>query len=140
MKKLVASPQIYQKAGLKINQDGKKRSAYDILGYKESSWKLIYSIWPDLKKLKLDKNIAKQIKVNSFYESYSQRHLAEIEELNRDKELKINFRKNFDDCSGLSNEVKEILNKHKPKSIGEARDLPGMTPAAAAILLKYVKK
>ena len=140
LKKLVASPQIYQKAGLKINQDGKKRSAYDILGYKESSWKLIFSIWPDLKKLKLDKNIAKQIKVNSFYESYSQRHLAEIEELNRDKELKINFRKNFDDCSGLSNEVKEILNKHKPKSIGEARDLPGMTPAAAAILLKYVKK
>ena len=37
-------------------------------------------------------NIAKQIKVNSFYERYSQRHLAEIEELNRDKELKINFR------------------------------------------------
>ena len=140
LKKLVASPQTYQKAGLKINQDGKKRSAYDILGYKDSSWKLIYSIWPDLKKLKLDKRIAKQIKVNSFYERYSQRHLAEIEELNRDKELKINLRKNFDDCSGLSNEVKEILNKHKPKSIGEARDLPGMTPAAAAILLKYVKK
>ncbi len=140
LKELIASPQTYQRAGLKINQDGKKRSAYDILGYKDSSWKLIYSIWPGLKKLKLDKNIAKQIKVNSFYERYSQRHLAEIEELNRDKELKINFSKKFDDCSGLSNEVKEILNRYKPKSIGEARELPGMTPAAAAILLKYVKK
>ena len=93
-----------------------------------------------MKKLKLVKTIAKQIKVNSFYERYSQRHLSEIEELNRDKGLKINFNKKLDNCSGLSNEVKEILNKYKPKSIGEARELPGMTPAAAAILLKYVKK
>ena len=140
LKELVASPSIYQKAGLKINQDGKKRSAYDILGYKDSNWELIYKIWPELKKLKLVKTIAKQIKVNSFYERYSQRHLSEIEELNRDKGLKINLNKKLDDCSGLSNEVKEILNKYKPKSIGEARELPGMTPAAAAILLKYVKK
>ena len=140
LKELVASPSIYQKAGLKINQDGKKRSAYDILGYKESNWELIYKIWPELKKLKLVKTIAKQIKVNSFYERYSQRHLSEIEELNRDKGLKINFNKKLDNCSGLSNEVKEILNKYKPKSIGEARELPGMTPAAAAILLKYIKK
>ena len=140
LKELVASPSIYQKAGLKINQDGKKRSAYDILGYKDSNWELIYKIWPELKKLKLVKTIAKQIKVNSFYERYSQRYLSEIEELNRDKGLKINLNKKLDDCSGLSNEVKEILNKYKPKSIGEARELPGMTPAAAAILLKYVKK
>ena len=93
--------QIYQKAGLKINQDGKKRSAYDILGYKDGNWKLIYKIWPELKKLKLDKKIAKQIKVNSFYERYSQRYLSEIEELNRDKGLKINFNKKLDDCSGF---------------------------------------
>ena len=140
LKELVASPTKYQKAGLKINQDGKKRSAYDILGYKDGNWKLICKIWPDLKKLKLVKSIAKQIKVNSFYERYSQRHLSEIEELNRDKGLKINFSKKLDNCSGLSNEVKEILNKYKPKSIGEARELPGMTPAAASILLKYIKK
>ena len=97
-------------------------------------------IWPKLKRLHLDKNIAKQIKVNSFYERYSQRHLSEIEELNREKGLVIDFNKKLDECAGLSNEVKEILNKHKPKSIGEAREFPGMTPAAAAILLKYIKK
>ena len=138
LKELVASPQIYQKAGLKINQEGKKRSAYDILGYKNSSWELVFRIWPKLKRLSLDKRIAKQIKVNSFYERYSQRYLSEIEELNREKGLVIDFNKKLDECAGLSNEVKEILNKHKPKSIGEA-ELPGMTPAAAAILLKYIK-
>ncbi len=140
LKELVASPQTYQKAGLKINQDGKKRSAYDILGYKNSNWDLIIGIWPKLKRLSLDKLIVKQIKVNSFYERYSQRYLSEIDELNREKGLKIDFNKKPQDCAGLSNEVKEILNKHRPKSIGEARELPGMTPAAAAILLKYLKK
>ncbi len=140
LKKLNASPQTYKKAGLKINQDGKKRSAYDILGYKNGDWKLISSIWPELKRLNLDKKIANQIKINSFYERYTQRHLSEINELNREKGLKINFNKNLDDCPGLSNEVKEILNKNRPKSIGEARELPGMTPAAAAILLNFIKK
>ena len=106
----------------------------------KTALEVVTDIWPELKKLHLNKNIAKQIKVNSFYERYSQRHLSEIEELNRDKELKINFSKKLDDCSGLSNEVKEILNQHKPKSIGEARELPGMTPAAAAILLRFIKK
>ena len=48
----------------------------------------------------------------------------------------INFRK----CSGLSNEVKEVLERYKPQSFGEAKNLPGMTPAAASILLSYVKK
>ena len=110
------------------------------MGYKDGDLELIYNIWPELKKLNLDKKIAKQIKVNSFYERYSQRHLSEIEELNREKGLRIDFNKKLDKCSGLSNEVKEILNKHRPKSIGEARQLPGMTPAAAAILLKYIKK
>ena len=51
MKSLHASPQVFKgKAGLKINHDGKKRSAYEILGYKEASWELINNIWPELKK------------------------------------------------------------------------------------------
>ena len=140
MKKLVASPQIYQKAGLKINQDGKKRSAYEILGYKEASWELINDIWPELKKLRVDQRLKKQIKTNSFYERYSSRYLAEIDDLNKERSLKIRKNTDFDGCAGLSNEIKEILKRYKPASIGEARQLPGMTPAAANVLLRYVKK
>ncbi len=140
LKKLNASPQVYQGAGLKINKDGKRRSAYEIIGYKNSTWDMIHSIWPETKSLKLSPKIRKQIKVNSFYQRYSGRHLAEIEQLNKEKSLLIKKSANFDNCSGLSNEIKEILKKHKPNSIGDARELPGMTPAAASILLRYVKK
>ena len=85
-------------------------------------------------------NLKKQIRTNSFYDRYSKKNLAEIEELNREKSVKIQENADFENCSGLSNEVKEILTRHKPQSIGEARELPGMTPAAASILLRFIKK
>ena len=140
LKELCASPQIYKKFGLQINQDGRKRSAYEILGYKDSSWDLIESVWPEIKKLDIEEKIKKQIKTNAFYSRYTHRQFAEIEELKKDMNLKLSDNINFDKCSGLSNEIKEILKQHKPSSIGEARDLPGMTPAAASLLLRFVKR
>ena len=137
---LKAAPQKYANAGLKINLDGKKRSAFSVLGYKESSWELIESVWPELESLKLDSVTKKQIKTNAFYDRYVGRQLLEIDELKKETELKLHERVDFEKCSGLSNEIKEILRKNKPKSIGEARRLTGMTPAAASILLRFVKK
>ena len=125
LKELCASPQIYKKFGLQINQDGRKRSAYEILGYKDSNWDLIESVWPEIKKLDIEEKIKKQIKTNAFYSRYTHRQFAEIEELKKDMNLKLSDSINFDKCSGLSNEIKEILKQHKPSSIGEARDLPG---------------
>ncbi len=140
LKKLSASPQHYEKFGIKINKDGKKRSAYEILGYNNISFTKLKKIWPEISRIKLNKKIENQIKINSFYQRYSGRQSLEIHELERDKSLKINYNTNYKNCSGLSNEAKEVLTKHKPKNIQEARQLPGMTPAAANILLRFVKK
>ncbi len=140
LKTLNASPQHYAKFKIKINQDGRKRSAYEILGYNKVTWDKLKSIWPELTKIKVDDTIKKQIKINSFYERYSERQLSEIDELEKDKLLKIREDIDYTECGGLSNEVKEILKNHMPSNIQEARQLPGMTPAAAAILLRYVKK
>ena len=92
------------------------------------------------KKINIEEKIKKQIKTNAFYSRYTHRQFAEIEELKKDMNLKLSDSINFDKCSGLSNEIKEILKQHKPSSIGEARDLPGMTPAAASLLLRFVKR
>ena len=93
-----------------------------------------------VKILNLGSEIRKQIKTNAFYDRYVGRQVIEIEELKREKEFKLNENIDFDKCSGLSNEIKEILRKNKPKSIGEASQLTGMTPAAATILLRFAKK
>ena len=137
---LNASPQYYAKFGIKINQDGKKRNAFEVLGYKEVTWSQIRKIFPNLRRHKISDRIEKQIKINSFYKSYSERQQREIEELKKERLLEIHKNINFNECDGLSNEIKEILSKNKPNNIEEARQLPGMTPAAASILLRYVKK
>ncbi len=138
--KLNASPQHYAKFGIKINQDGKKRTAFEVLGYKEVTWDQIRRIFPNLKRQNITDRVEKQIKINSFYKRYSERQQNEIEELKKERLLEIHKNINFNECDGLSNEIKEILSKNRPNNIEEAKQLPGMTPAAASILLRYVKK
>ena len=139
LNKLKASPQHYSNFNIKINQDGRKRSAFEILGYKDVNWSKLKKIWPELKTLGINREIENQIKINSFYKRYSERQLNEINDLEKDRLLKIKSSVDYNKCSGLSNEVKEILTTNKPHNIQEARQLPGMTPAAASILLRFVK-
>lgn len=140
LKSLKASPQVFKRAGIKINQDGRKRSAYEILSYKDVLWKDIIKIWPEIGEIKVNQSITNQIKNNAFYSKYTNRQIEEIEQLKKETRLKIGSNFNYNGCPGLSNEMKEILVKNRPRNIGEARDLPGMTPAAASILLNYLKK
>jgi len=140
LKQNYATPHKIKGASLDINEDGKKRSAYEVLGYNKSSWSFVTLIWPHLKKLKLSEKEKEQIRITSFYEKYVNRQMEEIKELK--KECGLKFKNSFDarKCAGLSNEVKEILLKNSPKTLGEAALLPGMTPSAASLLLKYIKK
>ena len=140
MKRLKASPQVFKSHGIKINQDGKKRSAFDLLGYKDVKWENLTSIWKEIKDVNISYKTIKQITNTAFYSKYTTRLAEEINQLKTEVELKINDNINFRNCSGLSNEVKEVLERYKPQSFGEAKNLPGMTPAAASILLSYVKK
>ena len=140
MKALKASPQVFKSYGIKINQDGKKRSAFDLLGYKDVKWENLKSIWKEIKDVNISYKTIKQITNTAFYSKYTTRLAEEIDQLKTEVELKINDNINFRKCSGLSNEVKEVLERYKPQSFGEAKNLPGMTPAAASILLSYVKK
>ena len=107
LNELNASPQEYNKFQIKINQDGKKRSAYEVLGYPETTWNKLKLKWPQLKELNLNETIERQIKSNSFYSRYTQRQEMEIEELKKDQALKIRRNVNYQNCRGLSNEVRK---------------------------------
>ena len=135
-----APPNKIKDAGLKINLDGKKRSAYEVLGYNFSSWKIVENVWPELKSLKINKKIKEQIRISAFYQKYVNRQNKEISSLEQDSRLHLSESIDYENCPGISNEIKEILKSKKPKNIGEASQLPGMAPAAAAILLSFLKK
>lgn len=110
-------------------------------GYKESSWDFVEKIWPNINSIiNLSKDEKEKIRVNSFYHRYVKRQNKEIESLKKDTNLILDENIDLEGCAGLSNEAKESLKDKRPKSIGEAARLPGMTPAASNLLLRYLKK
>ena len=117
-----------------------KRNAYEILGFPNSSWDIISEIWPQIKCLKLNTKLKKQLRADSFYERYKGRYLNEIAQLEKEEKMLLDDNIDFGKCSGLSNEAKEALTKYSPRNISEARELPGMTPAATSLLLRFVRK
>ena len=68
------------------------------------------------------------------------RQNIELSSLKRDRLLQLKSNIDYDNLSGISNEAKESLKRSEPTNIAEASQLPGMTPAATAILLRYLKK
>ncbi|MDC3090979.1 tRNA uridine-5-carboxymethylaminomethyl(34) synthesis enzyme MnmG [Rickettsiales bacterium] len=141
LKSLKASPKHILDCGVKINQDGKKRTAFEILGYSKVTWNMVEKIWPELSvSNELTKNDKEQIRIKASYEKYILRQKSEIDSLRKDSGLKLAKNINLNKCLGISNEIKDVLKKNKPRSIGEASRLPGMTPAAATLLLRFVKK
>ena len=103
----------------------------ELLAYKDVSWNRLEKIWPKISSLKMPQSVKKQIRNTAFYDKYTHRLLDEIAQLNKEADLKIGNKFDFRKCSGLSNEVKESLRKIQTRKFWEAKNLPGMTPAAA---------
>lgn len=136
--KLTATPAALIGHGLTVNQDGRSRSAYDLIRYPDIEWADIEKVWPELKEL--PKSIKDQISVDAMYAGYVARQEADIAAFRRDEALKIPAHLDYDDIGGLSNEVKDKLLKAKPETLGAASRIPGVTPAAVIALLRHVKK
>ena len=100
--------------------------------------KKIREIWPDIPFF--DKKIDEQIEINAHYRGYLKKQKADILAFKRDENLIIPEGINYNDLSGLSNEVKDKFKKIKPKTMGQALRIDGITPAAVYILLSHVKR
>jgi tRNA uridine 5-carboxymethylaminomethyl modification enzyme len=84
--------------------------------------------------------VAEQVEIQAKYAGYIQRQTQEIERLRRYTELPIPSITAYDSVIGLSTEIRQKLNEHKPETIGLAARIPGMTPAALSLLLVHLKK
>ena len=100
--------------------------------------KKIREIWPEIPYF--DKKIDEQIEINAHYRGYIKKQKADILAFKRDENLVIPEKVNYDDLSGLSNEVKAKFKQIKPKTMGQALRIDGITPAAVYILLSHVKR
>ena len=138
MENLMISPSKVSNYGINIAKDGVKRNAIQILTQKSVNMDKIREIWPEIKYV--SREIDEQIEINSHYKGYLKKQNADIIAFKRDENLIIPDNLNYDQFSGLSNEVKYKFKKIRPKTMGQALRIDGITPAAVYILLSHLKR
>ena len=138
MDKLRISPSKISKFGVNIAKDGVKRSANQILSQKSVDMSKIREIWPEINYI--SREIDEQLEINSHYRGYLKKQNADILAFKRDENLIIPENIDYDAFSGLSNEVKSKFKKIRPKTMGQALRIDGITPAAVYILLSHLKR
>ena len=124
--------------GLKVKQNGTKRTAYNLMSYDSVSRETINHFWPELASMPDD--IFEQLEIEARYSGYIKRQEADIEVFKKDEKLKIRDDIDYSHIGGLSREMVQKLTKVKPSTIGEASRIPGVTPAAIAAILGFIKK
>ncbi len=132
------SPTKIKDFGINIAKDGIFRKSNEILTQKGVDMKKIREIWPEIPFF--DKKIDEQVEINAHYRGYLKKQKADILAFKRDENLIIPDEINYDNLSGLSNEVKAKFKQIKPKTMGQALRIDGITPAAVYILLSHVKR
>ncbi len=138
MDKLTISPSKASDFKINIAKDGVLRNASQILSQKGVNMSKIREIWPKIPKF--SKEIDDQVEINSHYKGYLSKQNADILAFKRDENLIIPENINYSNLSGLSNEVRSKFIEIRPKTLGQALRIDGITPAAVYILLSHVKR
>ena len=127
-----------EKYGIKVKQDGTRRTAYNVMSYDNVSRETINAIWPEL--ISIPDDTYEQLEIESRYAGYIKRQETDIDVFRKDEKLKIRDDIDYSQVGGLSREMVQKLTKVKPATIGEASRIPGVTPAAIMAVLGYLKK
>lgn len=138
LESLDATPQQLAQAGFKVNQDGVRRSAAQLLSYQDISFDQMASYWPELKAL--EPETVTQIEIECAYSGYMQRQEADIRAYRKDEDLILPLDLDYDAVGSLSNEIRQKLKQVKPETLGAAGRIPGVTPAAVVALLRYARR
>ncbi len=136
-KALAITPNEAAKHGLALNRDGHRRSAFELLAYPEVGWTELRGIWPELSAI--DPSIAVHLEIDAKYDVYLKRQTADVDAFRRDEGLVLTDI-DYADVPGLSNEARAKLEKARPRTVGQAGRLDGLTPAALGILAAYLRR
>ena len=135
---LNAKPSELKKYNLPYTRTGKSRTPREILSSGEYLIKDLFTLWPDLKKI--SNKLHSQLETDCRYNVYLKRQQEDIHAYKKENNINIPLNLDFNKVKGLSNETKDILKNIKPNTIAQAAKLPGFTPTATLLLLRYLKK
>jgi tRNA uridine 5-carboxymethylaminomethyl modification enzyme len=134
------TPEEANRCGVSLNRDGVRRTAFELLSYPHLGLDDITGIWPDL--ASWDTDLRKQVAIEARYAVYLRRQEVENEKLRQDETLDLSGFDSigFEALPGLSNEIRAKLEAIRPRSIAQARNIEGMTPAALSILAHQARR
>ena len=135
---LSQSPSVIAKSGIKINQDGVRRSVMDLLAYPNISMKDLEPVWPEL--AEFDPETVEYLTTDATYAGYLERQAKDIAAFRRDEGLRIPDSLDYSSIGGLSNEVRQKLTNARPETLGQASRIEGVTPGALMAVLAHIKK
>lgn len=124
--------------GIKVKNDGTKRTPLNVMSYDEVSRETINKLWPELSDM--PNVVYEALEIEARYSGYIKRQMADIEVFKKDENLKLRDDIDYSKIGGLSREMVAKLSKVKPSTIGEASRIPGVTPAAITAILGFVKR
>ncbi len=139
LQSLTITPNEARRAGLNINLDGQRRTAYDLLSYPNYDFSALRHVWPETLGAMRPK-VAEALEIEARYSVYLDRQATAIADQQRGEDRQIPLTFNYDALSGLSNELKAKLNAARPFNIAQAAIVEGMTPAAIALLLVHLRR
>ena len=135
---LTMTPNEAGKHGLRINQDGVRRSVHELLAYPDIDVARLCAVWPELGAL--PGFAIEQLEVDARYAGYLDRQRDDIDAFRRDESLGLPDDLDYSSIAGLSTEIRQKLSTHRPMTLGQAARIDGITPAALTLLLGHVKR
>jgi len=135
---LSITPNEGDRFGLCLNRDGQRRSAFELLSHPDIRMDRLKAVWPQLGALAPE--IAEQIEIDAKYEVYLSRQASDIAAYRRDEGLELPDAFDYAELRGLSNEVRQKLATLRPRTVGQAGRIDGITPVALTLLAVHLKR
>jgi len=131
-------PRDAERHGIVLNQDGQARTAFELLSYPRVGLAELARVWPQF--ASLAPKIAEQLEIDAKYAVYLGRQAADVAAYRRDESLELPETLDYADVPGLSHEARQKLQSIRPRTIGQASRIDGITPVALTLLAARVRR
>ena len=138
LQSVVVTPNEALRHGIKVNMDGVRRNAYQLLAVPENTIAGLSVLCAEFGSIPVE--IADQIKIDAGYSVYIERQMSDLRQFRRDESLEVPIDIDYDNLKGLSNEARAKLSMIKPRTLGQAGRIEGVTPAALTVLSSVVRQ
>jgi len=132
------TPNEAERHGLALNRDGQRRTAFELLSHPNIGIAELAKIWPRF--ADLPPKIAEQVEIDAKYEVYLSRQAADIAAYRRDESLQLPEGFDYSQLPGLSIEACQKLSSARPRTIAQAAQMDGITPAALTLLVAHLRR